>query len=599
VRRPILRLLVAVSTIIAGFFQSYATSLAADKTPKAQVIVPAQLANKSTKEKKVSSKYISPTEEEMAPMRPEYLATLAKVHEPPEMADKPMQVRRDLSPGMVKNMEKLGNAINSVSSPEKATHKQRAAAVKELLAITTSKDLDEIGSPMVYGAIALIACFDGAEPQKVIGYTNNALADGDDALALRARMYLKIGDRVKALDDLEKIVVDDERLSLAGGGVDPRMKSTPCGWSIADFDALGDAPRALAAKGFYLSSFLPFGARDRGVVNESDIRELYIRSAKAWHSPIPHILMATTLNGPGSAQYTNMAGCIRTNYGGTVESTVRTCAEYDEGTRQAIRDLTMALVIDPSSARALSERASKHLELAQAYYADGKPSRQLFELAIDDFSAAIAAGGKNLHTLYCDRALTLASIGRYQEAAIGYVQGMKSAEDGIEKNLFVYRQLAGVYMKMGKFNEAANVINQAISNLDGGSMVSVIFDGGIKAFRALYPEYDLVPDEILAEAVRRRYFPQFPQTWDVDFISNGGRNNGKIITTLLPELYAIRGDAYMRAGRSAEALADYRRVKSNVWYGEERFMPRYRYFNEQGDRDYDLPEPWPAPPPRL
>lgn len=58
----------------------------------------------------------------------------------------------------------------------------------------------------------------------------------------------------------------------------------------------------------------------------------------------------------------------------------------------------------------------------------------------------------------------------------------------------------------------------------------------------------------------------------------------------------MRGDAYMRAGQNVEALADYRRVKSDAWAGEERFLPRHMYFDESGGRDYGSPEPFPPLP---
>lgn len=130
-------------------------------------------------------------------------------------------------------------------------------------------------------------------------------------------------------------------------------------------------------------------------------------------------------------------------------------------------------------------------------------------------------------------------------------------------------------------------------------MDAVIFFGGIRAFRALYPEYELLPDEILAESVRRRYESQFPQSWDGDFISRGGEFNGKIVSTVLADLYALRGDAYVKAGRRAEALADYRRLKSDAWSGEERSLPRHMYFDVRGKRDFDLPAPWPPAPPKM
>jgi hypothetical protein len=89
----------------------------------------------------------------------------------------------------------------------------------------------------------------GAEPQTIIEYASNAIGDGDDALALRARMYLKAGDRDKALDDLERIMADGDGHALVGGDANPRKESIPCGWSIADFDAVGDEHAHLPLKG--------------------------------------------------------------------------------------------------------------------------------------------------------------------------------------------------------------------------------------------------------------------------------------------------------------------------------------------------------------
>jgi hypothetical protein len=163
---------------------------------------------------------------------------------------------------------------------------------------------------------------------------------------------------------------------------DARKDSAPCGWSIADFDALGDDPRALAAKGLYLSSFIGYGAEDRGTVKESTVRDLYVRSTRSWHSPIPQVL-EVTVDGFGSAHSMARARCVRANARiVAVPDIVNVCATYDEGIRQDIRELTMALVIESTFAPALSERADKYLQLAQSSYADGKPSRQLFELAI-------------------------------------------------------------------------------------------------------------------------------------------------------------------------------------------------------------------------
>jgi len=598
VRRPIWVLLALVPIVVAACSQSDPTSKPSAPIRKAQTNTPSTDASVPIANHPDSkgNGYTPPTAEEMAPIRPEYMAELAKIHEPPEMAGKPLQVRKAVPPSVIK----LGNVLSAVGSPEKATHQQRATAIRELLEIVRSADQNNgIDKVITYSAIAAMACLDGADPQTIIGYASNAIGDDDDALALRARMYLRAGDRNKALGDIEKVIADGDGHVLGGGGVDPRKDSAPCGWSIADFDALGDDPRALAAKGLYLSSFIAYGAENRGTVKDSTIRDLYERAARSWHSPIPHVL-EVALDGFGSAHSVAGARCIRANSGVVaVPEIVNACATHDEGIRQQIRELTMALVIEPTFARAIAARADQYLQLAQSSYADGKPSRQLFELAVKDFDAEIAAGGRHQHIEYCDRALALASIGRYKDAASGYMQGMSYAKNGVEDSPFVYEQLAGLYTKLGKFNQASDLITQAIMNVSGGGMDAVIFEGGIKALRILYPEYDPLPDEILAEAVRRRYQPQFPQTWDADFISKRGAFNGKIASSILVELYVRRGDAYMKAGRRAEGLADYSRVKSDAWSGDERSLPRHMYFDERGRRNFDLPESWPPSPPTM
>ena len=584
--RPFLNLLAAVPFLIAGCGHG-------DQVAKlAQMSQAPATGASATTETKPKSKakgyaYVPPTAEEMSPLRPEYAAELAKIHEPPEMAGKPLQVRKTALPAMAQ----LENLVKTVRSLDKATHEQRAKALRELLEFANSSEQDNgIAKTTTYGAIAALACLDGADPHTVIGYATNAIDDQGNALALRARMYLKAGDREKALDDLEKILIESNVRALA----DPRKESAHCGWSIADFDALGDNPRGLAAKGAYLSSFIGFGSERRGTVKESAIRNLYARAAQSWHSPIPHFLVVT-IDGIGSELSMARAGCVPGTL--NIPEIVSKCSAYEQGVRQEIRELTMALVIDPTFVPALASRANRYLQLAQMTYADRKPSRKLFEQAIVDYGAALEAGSANRNTLYCDRAIALAAIGRYQDAATSYLQGMKYAPNGVETSPFVYEQLAHVYMRLGKFNEAADLLTQAIMNVEGGGMDVVLFGGGLKSFRTLYPEYDALPDEILADVIRRRYAPQFPATWDADFTSQTGAVDGKLLSSILVELYVMRGDAYVKAGHRAEALADYERVKSDVWSGEEPSVPRLLYFDSHGARNFDLPEPWPGPPP--
>lgn len=146
-------------------------------------------ANEPNSRPQTKDSYIPPTAEELAPMRPEYSAELAKIDEPPEMAKKPMQARKPAPSAVIRVM----NAMTALGSPEKATHSQRAAAINEMLELAKNKELDDgIGRTTLYSALAMLACVDGAHAETVIGYATNAIGEGDgDALARRARMYLK------------------------------------------------------------------------------------------------------------------------------------------------------------------------------------------------------------------------------------------------------------------------------------------------------------------------------------------------------------------------------------------------------------------------
>jgi hypothetical protein len=237
-----------------------------------------------------------PTTEEMAPLRPEYLAELKKVHEPPEITMKPMTQRVAPPASAVK----IFNAMSTFPSPDKATHEQRTKAIQAL--VTAVGDLDPADAKhrdMAFELIAQIACYDGAPPTTIIGYLNNVSAVSSESLALRARMYQRQNDKKRALDDLEQIMLNGSGHVLTSGETDPRKVTSSCGWSVDDFDAMSDDPRSLAAKAFYLNTYVTFGASERGTASESVIKDLYSRSASLWHSPIPHYLV-TKMGGLGS-----------------------------------------------------------------------------------------------------------------------------------------------------------------------------------------------------------------------------------------------------------------------------------------------------------
>src|SRR5260370_13180691 len=155
------------------------------------------------------------------------------------MSGKTMKVRKIASP----KLGKLANVMSTNGAPEKATHEQRQAAIRQLLDIAVSSEQgDGLSKTMVYGAIAVMSCLDGEDPNTTIGYATSALGDGDDGLALRARMYLKAGDKAKALDDIESVMADGDRHPLVSGDAGPRKSTPHCLWIRSAFAPLVDDP---------------------------------------------------------------------------------------------------------------------------------------------------------------------------------------------------------------------------------------------------------------------------------------------------------------------------------------------------------------------
>ncbi len=531
-----------------------------------------------------------PSAEELAPLRPAYLVALKAIHEPPEIASKDMKVRHASDPAATAALKLLSLVP---PSPASAPRAQLQESVQKLLALTAGRDSqDPALRAQIFSAVAPLSCFAGEAPSQVIAYANNGDPAEREVIALRAKMYLLADDKKRSLDELELLMRSGHASALTDGRTEPRTGQWRCGWSLDDFDAFGHDPRATSAKAFYLSSFIPFGGEEKGLISEGDIHGLYSQSAELWNSPVPHYLIAQ-LGGFGSRSRLESMTCVR-GLPTTTPDSVAACAKADEVELSKVRELSMALIIEPNFTPALMERAERYLTIGEARNSDNKPSRQFLELALKDFAAAQALQPADAGVAFCDGAMTHALLGHYLESISAYKRCIGREKGAPSTNPFVYEQLASVYMKLGRPNEAVATLTTALANAGGGGLDVVTMLAGMRAFRALYPEYDALPDAILADVVRRRFYPQFPQTWNSTFI----RKSDKVTSSVLADLYAMRGDAYMRARRYSEARADYQRLQSDAWYGPDQYLPKSLYFEAKGTRRRDIPQPWPPAPPK-
>jgi hypothetical protein len=79
----------------------------------------------------------------------------------------------------------------------------------------------------------------------------------------------------------------------------------------------------------------------------------------------------------------------------------------------------------------------------------------------------------------------------------------------------------------------------------------------IDQFRRIYPEYDAVPDDALCERLRALFFPAMAYA---DFAKQFLIEAKEFQSTVLPDLYLKRGDAYAALKQTQKANKEYDRV---------------------------------------
>jgi tetratricopeptide (TPR) repeat protein len=149
-----------------------------------------------------------------------------------------------------------------------------------------------------------------------------------------------------------------------------------------------------------------------------------------------------------------------------------------------------------------------------------------------------------------DRGLSKAALGEYQEAILDFTQAIAI---GCKDLCGSYDNRAEAYVKLHNYSKAAADISASIKL----TLSSAVFLMNIDQFRRIYPEYDAVADEVLCEKLRGMFFPAMKYA---DFAKQFLIEAKGFDSTVLPDLYVKRGDAYAAMGQIAKANIEYDRV---------------------------------------
>jgi tetratricopeptide (TPR) repeat protein len=362
-----------------------------------------------------------------------------------------------------------------------------------------------------------------------------------ERLAFKAKVEFEAGQLQESMADLDAAIREDYKDAenvFNDGKVEPTKTQDPCVWTEPDLDILEQkAPndyRPALYRGLYLNVFLRFDL-------ESDRRDVVTAfersSALNPTTSLPHFFLGQLyVEGLGGMISMQNAKCLD-----WVKPRMEECIALDKIQRKGIRTLTRAIALDPTFAPAYEVRAGAFLKLKE------------YRQAIRDFDKTLelAPSGESARIAYNDRGIAKSETGQYQGAILDFT---KAIAMGCESLCGSYDNRADAFLKLHNYPKAIEDISRSIEKTLSSYLV---FSVNIDQFRRIYPEYDSVPDDVLCEKLRALFHPTMKYA---DFANQFLVQAKEFASTVVPDLYLKRGDAYAAMGQIAKANIEYDRA---------------------------------------
>jgi Flp pilus assembly protein TadD len=209
---------------------------------------------------------------------------------------------------------------------------------------------------------------------------------------------------------------------------------------------------------------------------------------------------------------------------------------------------------------------------------------QKYELAIQDYDRIIALS-PNDGGNYNDRGLANMKLAHYHQAISDFTKAIDLKEKNSEDSQWLYSSYsnrAGAYLKNRDFAEAIADFTKAIQLY----LESQIILMKVTQFRAIYSEYDSLSNDDLSKLLWKKMYPNWEYKQFAEMFLKQDDKKGWA-STIMPELYVNRGDAYLLAGNWKKALREFERaMKGYPDYAEA--IDRWRSIAKGGDTDIHL-----------
>jgi tetratricopeptide (TPR) repeat protein len=441
------------------------------------------------------------------------------VQEPEEMRVEPIPIEVLTPPERM-----LGNAMQQVGS-----NSNPAALLPALDRILAKYPDYSDGYVMRLGSLC-----SGNDRSTILSNINSALKyansrTGKDStsslLSMRAKIEHANGDDTDAMGDLDKAIQADLANStqfVNSGAIAPEKTSSACTWAEPDMDALVQHfptdYRAYLFRGLYYGFFTEWNEDSLKPALENFRRAAEMNTSAA----MPHLFIASILNRAFGIKKYGMSDAKRADLSNAV-----------------VNELNKALAIDPNLLPALTDRAEAYFELKQ------------FAQAIPDYDKILTLNPTDAGA-YNDRALSKMQLGNTYDAISDLDKAIQNKKRELQQSSS-YENRADAHLKTRQWDLAIRDLTAAISLQTGG----VVLLSNIQQFRALYPEYTTASDEAVARKLNQTFYPNMKY----DDFSKGFLHANKAWTsTVIPDLYLKRSDAYLKAGNWHSAAGEFRRA---------------------------------------
>jgi tetratricopeptide (TPR) repeat protein len=351
-----------------------------------------------------------------------------------------------------------------------------------------------------------------------------------DYSSLLGKMAIDRAEYEAAIQDMERAMtrdLDDADKMFNIEGVEPEKTSKVCTWNLTELDTLTlKIPRDYRVwlfRGLYYEFFTTF-------------KEAYYEKAGQ------NFRKAALLN-PRSPLPDYFVGRLYDKSSFWTKKAWASDSGRDEPIRNAVQAYSRAIKLDPKFLLAYEQRASAYLNLKQ------------YSQAIKDFDTVLNLDPEYA-SAYSDRGIAKLDSGQYLAATVDFGDAIRRKKEGdsFVSNLYEYRADANV--KLGQYRDAIADYSNAIER----QLANDTFLLSLTQLRALYPEYDKVPDDRLLRKINMLFWPQFEYKVFTEQIGK----NGNWQIALLNGLYEKRGDAYLRAGDFRRAVLDFTRIYKGI-----------------------------------